>query len=365
MKPTNAGKLTVDQARAKIIALNAQVEAAMASTASEIAIAQGRTIDVNQVPLTNQPVVNPVTKKSNMKEMFHKTANRTLINRIAGILGVRTSGGGYSVETTIPKRLNSGGYVYTMNDGNIVPGPNVNADVVPAMLTPGEFVVNAEATQANLPLLMAINGGAGTGGARMITGGQARSLINLPGEFLRRINLVSGARRSDTRSGRQVFSPGATNYDQMGSRARRNAAWNDPILALGRPGNDEVVGHIYSNQFYRQYGGPAGSGSSPRATGLQFQKLTGLSLPASRSGYSGTYDILPNQFMTIPKAFNTKLNRGGATPADWLASPRRPEHLLSLMQLLTSQGITPIKAAGIAQKVLNRINTKSLEPSGS
>ena len=61
--------------------------------------------------------------------------------------------------------------------------------------------------------------------------------------------------------------------------------------------------------------------------------------------------------MTIPKAFNTKLNRGGATPADWLASPRKPEHLLSLMQLLTSQGITPLKAAGIAQQVLNRINT--------
>jgi hypothetical protein len=225
------------------------------------------------------------------------------------------------------------------------------------MLTPGEFVVNKESAQANLPLLMAINGGAGAGGAGMITGGQAKSLINLPGEFLRRINLVSGARRTDTRSGRQVFSPGATNYDQMGSRTGRNSAWNSPVLAAGRPGSDEVVGHIYSNQFYRQYGGPGGSGSSPRATGSQFERLTGLSLPTSRSGYSGTYDILPNQFMTIPKAFNTKLNRGGATPADWLASPRRPEHLLSLMQLLTSQGITPLKAAGIAQKVLNRINS--------
>ncbi len=34
-------------------------------------------------------------------------------------------------ETTMPRKMNSGGYVYTMNDGNIVPGPNVNADVVP------------------------------------------------------------------------------------------------------------------------------------------------------------------------------------------------------------------------------------------
>jgi len=350
-----AGKMTVEAAKAKIIALNLETERMIASAVGAQATAMGRTINPTIVPTLNQPVVD-ATGKSNMRELFKKGKTRDFINKIAGVLGVRTSGAGYNIETTIPRKMNAGGYVYTMNDGSIVPGPSVNADVVPAMLTPGEFVVNRESAQANLPLLMAINGGAGSGGAGMITGGQAKSLINLPGEFLRRINLVSGARRSDTRSGRQVFSPGAENYDQMGSRARRNSAWNNPILAAGRPGGDEVVGHIYSNQFYRQYGGPGGSGSSPRATGSQFERLTGLSLPTSRSGYSGTYDILPNQFMTIPKAFNTKLNRGGATPADWLASPRRPEHLLSLMQLLTSQGITPVKAAGIAQKVLGRIN---------
>jgi len=351
-----AGKMTVEAAKAKIIALNLETERMIASAVGAQATAMGRTINPTMVPTLNQPVVD-AAGKSNMRELFKKGKTRDFINKIAGALGVRTSGAGYNIETTIPRKMNSGGYVYTMNDGNIVPGPNVNADVVPAMLTPGEFVVNRESAQANLPLLMAINGGAGAGGAGMITGGQAKSLINLPGEFLRRINLVSGARRTDTRSGRQVFSPGALNYDQMGSRAGRASVWQNPALAVGRPGPDEVVGHIYSNQFYRQYGRPGGSGSAPRATGSQFESLTGLSLPPSRSGYSGTYDILPNQFMTIPKAFNTKLNRGGATPADWLASPRKPEHLLSLMQLLTSQGITPLKAAGIAQQVLNRINT--------
>ncbi len=55
-----------------------------------------------------------------------------------------------------------GGYVYTMNHGNIVPGPNVDKDVVPAMLTPGEFVVNKEATAANLPLLRSINSQSGS-----------------------------------------------------------------------------------------------------------------------------------------------------------------------------------------------------------
>jgi TP901 family phage tail tape measure protein len=361
----NASKITVDQARAQVIQLNARIEAMMAETTAQIAQGQGRVANVTTVPLTGQPVVDPITGKSNMKEMFHKSKTSALVDKIARSLGVRTSGGGYSIETTKPRRLNSGGYVYTMNDGNIVPGPNVNADVVPAILTPGEFVVNREAAQANLPLLQAINGGAGASGPGMITGGQARTLMNMPGEFLRRINLISGVRRAGSRSGRQVYSEGALNYDQMGSRAGRSSVWQDPVLAAGRPGPDEVSGHIYSNDFYKKYG-QSSSGSSPRATREQFSLLTGLNIPRSTSGYAGLYDILPNQFMTIPKSFNTKMVekiRNGkvikptATKSDWFESPRKPEHLLSLMQLLTSQGI-PVKGSrGVAQQVLNRINS--------
>lgn len=43
--------------------------------------------------------------------------------------------------------------------GGWVEGPNVNKDVVPAMLTPGEFVVNAEAAARYGPLLEAMNEG--------------------------------------------------------------------------------------------------------------------------------------------------------------------------------------------------------------
>ena len=42
--------------------------------------------------------------------------------------------------------------------GPIVPGSG-SSDTVPAMLTPGEFVINKKATQSNLPLLHAINNG--------------------------------------------------------------------------------------------------------------------------------------------------------------------------------------------------------------
>ena len=56
---------------------------------------------------------------------------------------------------------NSGGFIspsLKMNTGNMVPGMG-NTDTVPAMLTPGEFVVNKKATMENLGLLHAINGG--------------------------------------------------------------------------------------------------------------------------------------------------------------------------------------------------------------
>ena len=351
-----AGKLNVDQARAKIIALNVEIENMLGVATSQYATGMGRTMNLTNVPTLNQPVTN-AAGKSNMRELF-KSRTKGFMGNIARALGVRTSGAGYNIETTIPRRLNSGGYVYTANEGSIVPGPNVNADVVPAMLTPGEFVVNAKSTKENLPLLQQINGGAGSSGPNHLTGGQIQTLVGMPSEFMRRIGMISGARRTDTRSLRSVFSPGAMNYDQMGSRAGRNSIWSNPILAAGKPGPDEVVGHIYSNQFYRQLGGPAGQSSSPRLTASGFQSATGLSLPASRSGYTGTYDVLPNQFMTITNAFNTRLNRGGATPMEWFESPRKPEHLLSLMDLLTSQGITQSKALPIAQKVLGRINNQ-------
>lgn len=54
----------------------------------------------------------------------------------------------------------SGGVVYA-SQGQLVNMQPKGTDTVPAMLTPGEFVVNAQATKKNLGLLQAINGGGG------------------------------------------------------------------------------------------------------------------------------------------------------------------------------------------------------------
>ncbi len=149
-----AGKLSVEQAKAQIIALNAQLERDLGTAVSAYATTTGRNIDLTRVPLIDQPVVD-ATGKSNMRALFRRGRMREMLRVLGRATRTRTMGAPYSIETTQPPGFNKGGQVYS--SPSIVPGPNVNADVVPAMLTPGEFVVNREATAANLPLLKAIN----------------------------------------------------------------------------------------------------------------------------------------------------------------------------------------------------------------
>lgn len=174
-----AGKITVDQARAKIVQLNAQVESMIAQASVDIAGQQGRSIGLTTVPLLNQPVVNK-DGKTNMKELTRPGRTRDLLNSIARNLGVKTFGAGYSTETTMPKRMSNGGPVYLSmgSDGrkqpsatrqvnrlleertNGHPGSPRGTDTVPAWLTEGEYVVRASAvTPQTLPFLEALNGG--------------------------------------------------------------------------------------------------------------------------------------------------------------------------------------------------------------
>ena len=56
------------------------------------------------------------------------------------------------------RRYSKGGPIYA-NKGMLVPYQPRGTDTVPAMLTPGEFVINRQAAQNNLPLLQSINNG--------------------------------------------------------------------------------------------------------------------------------------------------------------------------------------------------------------
>ena len=142
-------KITADQARAKVIQLNATVEAMLAETSQKIAAGMGRTVNLTTVPLTSQPVVSPTTGKSNMKEMFHKPEIKNLVDKIARSLGnVKTSGAGYNIETTKPK----------FAKGGIVPGTG-NTDTYHTTAEAGSFVINKAGTEANMPIIENILGG--------------------------------------------------------------------------------------------------------------------------------------------------------------------------------------------------------------
>ena len=151
-----AGAMNVQQARAQIIALNARTEALIAQTTMAQAQGMGRTLNPTMIPTLNQPVVS-ASGKSNMRELFKKSKTKDFIDKIARQLGVRTSGAGYNIETTIPKRFAKGGVVYRAEGSDGPEFKPMGTDTVPAMLTPGEFVINAKAAKKFSPLLQAIN----------------------------------------------------------------------------------------------------------------------------------------------------------------------------------------------------------------
>jgi TP901 family phage tail tape measure protein len=158
-----AGKITVEAAKARIIAVNAQLETMMAQTTTQVAADLGRTVNLTQVPLIDQPVVSS-KGKANIKELFRaKRPSARILDTIARVLGVRTFGGGYSTETTIPKKMATGG---------IVPGVG-NSDTYPTTLPEGAFVVNKQATAQNMDIIAPMLG--------MNMGGQVPVMLT-PGE---------------------------------------------------------------------------------------------------------------------------------------------------------------------------------------
>jgi hypothetical protein len=81
---------------------------------------------------------------SGTKEVFAKMSQNTI------------SG---SSSNNSPQYKADGGIVYASN-GTLVAAKSIGTDTVPAMLTPGEFVVNRQAAQQHMPILQAINSGA-------------------------------------------------------------------------------------------------------------------------------------------------------------------------------------------------------------
>jgi len=158
--------------------------------------------------------------------------------------GIRTGGAGFRVQ-----RRNSGGPIF-MSNGSMVPGVG-NTDRVPAMLTPGEFVVNKKAASQNFGLLSAINGSSGSNNISangvqnfLFGGGVLRLLASM---FGRRGMARPVARPMIPSQGASVIAQEMSDAQQIASLRSANAFRN----VSNQSGPSVKSGNTKSNFVYR------------------------------------------------------------------------------------------------------------------
>jgi TP901 family phage tail tape measure protein len=307
-----AGTLNVEQARAKIIALNLETERMIAAAASAQAGTLGRTINPTMIPTLNQPVVD-ATGKSNMRELFKKGSTRDFINRVAGAMGVRTSGAGYNIETTKPRRL-------AMGEVGV---QRYNRGYVSAMA--------------------------------------ARKAASMLREFRNQSSRIGGVRVPGPRSPRAGGEAGSgISYGEL--YKRKSKVYDDPELqAYGitptkkLPGkDDEYLVHGMVPSFLKRTSGLSTKGSSGILSRDQYSDY-GLQLSRAASNQP-TLQALPTQFVKNRKGFNEALRDGIAKASDFREV--RGEDMVSLLLFLKSQGVKPGPAKALADRAARVLNHK-------
>ena len=130
--------------------LGSATELANAALLSQVSSANSADVAIKNLTNSYRVLISEQTRASQAQSFLFGTG------QTASNLGKGTAAA--SVATTVATRgksriksigLNKGGSVFTPDYGNTVPGTG-NTDTVPAMLTPGEFVVNKESTKNNL-----------------------------------------------------------------------------------------------------------------------------------------------------------------------------------------------------------------------
>ncbi len=149
-------EITVDQAKARILALNAQIEAEMGSAVSAYAAGRGRTLDLTKAPMMNQPVVD-ANGQFTLRDLYKKQANASVMEEFGRVRGVRTFGAPYSIQTTRLPKFYEGGDIESFGPGKtMVSGPSsINYDDRLGSVPLGGYVLNQSASMdpANAPLV--------------------------------------------------------------------------------------------------------------------------------------------------------------------------------------------------------------------
>ena len=151
-----SAEITVEQAKARILALNAQIEADMGSAVSMYAASKGRSLDLTKAPMMNQPVVD-ANGQFTLRDLYKKKANASVMEEFGRLRGVRTFGAPYSIQTTRMPKFNDGGGIESFGPNNTtVSGPSsINYDDRLGSVPVGGYVLNQGASMdpANAPLV--------------------------------------------------------------------------------------------------------------------------------------------------------------------------------------------------------------------
>ena len=375
-----AAKITVDQARARILALNAQIDAEMTAELAQYAALRGLPFDPRKAPLIDQPATDP-SGKYNLRDMFKRGSSRGVLEEFGRLRGIRTYGAPYSIEVTKLPKFNKGGD----SSGAWVPGPNVNADVVPAMLTPGEFVVRRDiaqqdpeglamynAGQAEIVPFGANKGGQVPGVQYLNRGGALAALLQGLrnratdiGGMRQRVRSVSrpGEWSSSGPSSRQFHERNADiTYHSLHRPARGGSAW-DALTPYGQNivGPNDVILHGATREFRARFSHlPRGRSATARIDRAEMQRM---GLPVSDSFEQGY--ILPDNFIvfrgdrsaTSGQRFNSSLEgRNGADTKLWPGVDSGD--MTSLAIALRSAGVEPGLAKRILEEAALRLNAK-------
>jgi TP901 family phage tail tape measure protein len=299
-----ASKITVDQARAKIMALNAEVEAMMGSAATQVATSQGRNINLGQVPLLNQPVVD-ASGKSNMKELMRPGRTRGLLSKIAGALKVKTFGAPYSMETTVPRRFALGG--------------------VNIQKFAGGYINPMAALKA----------------AKMLRAFSKKSSM-IGGLRTPRRSTIGGAEKGVGTTFGQIYK-------------RDSKIYSDPeyqAYGITPTSGDDYLIHGMTPAFRQRTANLKSQGSAPFATRDDWSYFN-LQTTSKQAGLQ----LLPTQFIKNDKLFNNGLRSNlGADPSTF--RPVVAEDMVSLLLFLKEQGLRPQQAKAIAGRAAEVLNYK-------
>jgi TP901 family phage tail tape measure protein len=140
-------EITVEQAKARILALNAQIEADMGAAVSAYAASRGRRIDLTRAPMMDQPVVD-ANGQFTLRDLYKKKANASVMEEFGRLRGVRTFGAPYSIQTTRPPRFNTGGSIESFGPSKtMVSGSSsINYDDRLGSVPVGGYVLNQQAS---------------------------------------------------------------------------------------------------------------------------------------------------------------------------------------------------------------------------